>query len=60
MDLASIERAAADRKEWRVLVNALCGGLCAMEETDPVDLVEDPTSMNHEFYVSKYDPKKMY
>ena len=35
----SIERTAADRREWRVLVDALC----AVEEINPVDLVEDPT-----------------
>ena len=34
-----IERAAADMREWKVLVDALC----AEEETNPVDLVEDPT-----------------
>ena len=31
--------AYCDMREWRVLVDALC----AVEETDPVDLVEDPT-----------------
>ena len=35
----SIKRAATNRNEWRVLVDALC----AVEETDLVDLVEDAT-----------------
>ena len=35
----SLERMAGDRDRWRVLVDALC----AVDETDPVDLVEDPT-----------------
>ena len=34
-----IKREAADRREWRVLID----DLCAVEESDPVDLVEDPT-----------------
>ena len=37
--MGCIERMASGKREWRVLVDALC----AVEEVDPVDLVEDPT-----------------
>ena len=40
MTWGSIERVASDtdRKEWGLLVDALC---VVVEETDPVDLVEE-------------------
>ena len=34
----SFERVAADRREWRVLVDTSC----AVKESDPVDLVKNP------------------
>ena len=37
--MGCIERMASGRREWRVLVDALC----EVEEISPVNLVEDPS-----------------